>query len=363
MDKVKPLTIGIIALLLVLLTFNFIPKSSDLKPQKNTLSPQRLTLENNTTLATNNAELIQKNIDFLKQHLEQMKLDSKKDSPTQDNITPQDSENRDSSQILDSKKDSTLATDSTIFSPILPKQTTHQNPEINSTACVRNKPQLAIIIDDISTLAQYKAITQIPFKLTPSLFPKSKVNPDTPKIAQIAPFYMIHLPLEALNFYQKEHKWLFVGDSKEKIELYINAIKQDFPNLSYINNHTGSKFTQDLKSMSLLLETLNTHHINFVDSRTIGATKTAAAYAKSPYIAFNPCQQTPLERDIFLDNTLEIPKITQQLIQAVQIAKQKGYAIAIGHPHKATFLALKNATDYLENSGIELVYIHEIITP
>ncbi|MCI5969250.1 divergent polysaccharide deacetylase family protein [Helicobacter sp.] len=328
MERIKPVTIGIIALLLILLAFSFTLKKP--KPQETTDYSQQQTPKHHTTLATNNTELLQKNIDFLQQHLEQIKVE---------------------------------AQSKTLAQPPQIQASQTQNPKLDSNFCMRNKPQLAIIIDDIGTFAQYQAITQIPFKFTPSLFPKSKANPDTPKIAKIAPFYMIHLPLEALNFYQKEHQWLFVGDSKEKIESHIQTIKQDFPNLSYINNHTGSKFTQDLESMSLLLETLKTHRINFVDSKTIGTTKTNAVYAKSPYVAFNPCQQTPLKRDVFLDNILEIPTITEQLIQAVQIAKQKGYAIAIGHPHKATLLALKNATNYLENSGVELVYINEIITP
>lgn len=336
MGKVKPLAIGIITLLLILLTFNFIPSTQ--KPTE-VLKPKTQIEEAYTTPASKNAELIQKNIDFLKDHLEQIKKDSIQKTDTQIN-----------SSIANSTLHTTQATQT-------------QNLEPIPHSCVRKNPQLAIIIDDISTLKQYQAIMQIPFKLTPSLFPKSKINPDTPKIAKIAPFYMIHLPLEALNFYQKEHEWLFVSSSKEIIDARIKAIKQDFPNLSYINNHTGSKFTQNLEAMTLLLETLNTYRINFLDSRTIGSTKTTAVYAKSHYIAFNPCQKKPLERDVFLDNILEIPTITQQLIQAVQIAKQKGYAIAIGHPHKATILALKNATDYLKNSGVELVYINEIITP
>ena len=50
-------------------------------------------------------------------------------------------------------------------------------------------------------------------------------------------------------------------------------------------------------------------------------------------------------------------------MQAVKIAQTKGYAIAIGHPHQQTILALKNATNYLQNSGVELVYINELVIP
>ncbi len=50
-------------------------------------------------------------------------------------------------------------------------------------------------------------------------------------------------------------------------------------------------------------------------------------------------------------------------MKVVKIAKTKGYAIAIGHPHKETLLALQNASSYLKESGVDLVYINELIVP
>ena len=378
MDKVKPLTIGIIALLLILLVFNFIPSvnpldTKHLKTAKKTESQSApLSLESQDSLAMredlsqSNVDLIQKNIDFLKANIERLKQENAEKAAKEAQIESQNTDSnlstipQEATQNLQTTQIPKIV-ESNLAQTTLPQQTIAQNPKISQ--CVRHKPQLAIIIDDIGSNAQYQALSKIPFKLTPSFFPKGQANPDTPKLAQNAPFYMVHLPLEALNFYQKEHEWLFVGDSKAKIKQRIQSIKQDFPNLAYINNHTGSKFTQDMESMTLLLEALNASAINFVDSKTIGNTKATAAYAKVSYASTNPCQQTPLVRDVFLDNSLEIPAITQQLISAVQIAKTKGYAIAIGHPHKETFMALKNAEDYLAKSGVELVYINEIITP
>lgn len=83
MDKVKPITIGIIALLLVLLSFNFIPKTPKSKPvlqaktQENSqVSKIISSKESNATIMQSNAELIQKNIDFLKENLEALKASS-----------------------------------------------------------------------------------------------------------------------------------------------------------------------------------------------------------------------------------------------------------------------------------------------
>ena len=42
----------------------------------------------------------------------------------------------------------------------------------------------------------------------------------------------------------------------------------------------------------------------------------------------------------------------------MNLAKKKGYAVAIGHPHKVTMSALRSADNILED--VELVYIDEI---
>ncbi|WP_416826332.1 divergent polysaccharide deacetylase family protein [Helicobacter ganmani] len=370
MDKVKPITIGIIALLLVLLSFNFIPKTPKSKPVLQTKTQENSQVskiisskESNATIMQSNAELIQKNIDFLKENLEALKASSLAESSKEISQTqPQDTDNSEvfKKQVV---SNATKESQETQKESALAKMQENSSETKESALCRRTKPQLAIIIDDIGNFAQYQAITKIHYKITPSLFPKSKANPKTPKIAKLAPFYMVHLPLEALDFYQAEHEWLFVGDSQNKIQQRIQAIKQDFPTLTYINNHTGSKFTQDLDSMTLLLETLNKNKISFLDSKTAPNTKTSVFYSTHSIGQLNPCQSNYLERDVFLDNELNISKITQNLIQAVKIAKTKGYAIAIGHPHKETLLALKNAENYLSKSGVELVYVNEIIAP
>ncbi len=367
MFKVKPLTLAIFALLLILLGFNFVPKDSKNPPKQthkklqenakeNSQEIQRLqSAENNATLKQTSAELIRKNIEILQQNIAILQQENAQQESALRQESLQDSSDSNLTQSVE------LALESKERE--LQKDASKKIEESLGSKCVRHKPQLAIIIDDISSFVQYQAVLRLTYKVTPSIFPQSKFNKDAQKIAKSAPFFMVHLPLEALNFYQKEHKWLYVGDSKEKIEDYITKIKRDFPHLTYINNHTGSKFTQDARAMTLLLETLAAHKINFVDSRTIANTYTSAFYAEHREALLNPCQRVPLVRDVFLDNTLEIPQITQNLIQAVKIARDQGYAIAIAHPHRETLLALRNATDYLRASGVELVYVNEIIAP
>ena len=156
--------------------------------------------------------------------------------------------------------------------------------------------------------------------------------------------------MEAYHFARVESQTLETNDSLQTIEERIKKLKKLFPAAKYLNNHTGSKFTSNLKAMERFLPILKKYNLNFLDSRTSPNTKAQTA-AKE----FN---MTLLSRDIFLDNIGDVSYIRHQLKEAVRISKKRGYAIAIGHPRKATFKALKSAKDILK--GVEVVYINEI---
>lgn len=212
------------------------------------------------------------------------------------------------------------------------------------------KPKLAIIIDDVSSAKQLKHIMSLPIKVTPSIFPPYELSKSNHKLAQGLKHYMIHLPMQSGKAYDKQYGTLRITDSKEKMESRVKEIRKLFPTARYINNHTGSVFTDNYKAMETLYGILRKEGFVFVDSRTIGSTKVRkiAHTFGDAYVA----------RDIFIDNNQNILAIHKQLRQAVKTAKKKGYAIAIGHPHAVTMKALDSAKDIFRD--VELVYIDEI---
>ena len=212
------------------------------------------------------------------------------------------------------------------------------------------KPQLVLIIDDVSQARQLEEIRALPYHITPSIFPPSQVNGRSNLLASGLRHYLVHLPLESgsakMNRFEKT---LFVDDGPVKIEKRVKEIRRLFPNARFVNNHTGSVFTSNYGAMSHLFGDLKKEGFVFLDSRTTGKSvvrKVAQDY-KSPYVA----------RDVFIDNVQQRTAILAQLKKAVRIAKRRGYAIAIGHPHKATFDALRHAEGIL--SQVETVYFDE----
>lgn len=210
--------------------------------------------------------------------------------------------------------------------------------------------KLAIIIDDMANEKQVKGLKALNLKIIPSFFPPDKNHKTTPQLASKFDFYMVHLPLAAINYKKAELDTLIPSDSEERIFKKIANVKEDFKNLKYINNHTGSLFTSDEKAMKKLYKALKEKGFVFVDSKTIENSKVEKVAKEFG--------EFYIQRDVFLDNKDDVSEIKKQLQKAVNLARKKGFAIAIGHPRKNTFKALEESKGLLKS--IKLVYLSEI---
>jgi len=231
------------------------------------------------------------------------------------------------------------------------KKSATETNEVKAAVKAGYKPRLVIIIDDVAYKHQADAIKSVNLKLTPSFFPATSAHPETPVLARRFSFYMIHLPMQALGgFKGAEIGTLTVDDDYEKIAKKLQSIKRDFPNLKYINNHTGSRFTSDAAAMDRMMRAVRDENLIFVDSKTTSPTKVYGAAKKysMPYIA----------RDVFLDHDGSKAAVRKQLKYAVELAKKRSYAIAIGHPHKNTLEVLQESAKLLQE--VEVVYLKDL---
>ncbi|GEM_PF-4527572 len=223
---------------------------------------------------------------------------------------------------------------------------------IENQSATPSKAMLSIIIDDVASAQDVKAIRSTLLNLTLSFLPPSKIHPSTSKLAKLEPYYMVHIPLEALSYGSPEPSTLKLSDTQESIESRVAQIVKLFPKVEYINNHTGSAFTSNIDSMRMLIYALDRYNITFIDSRTIASTAVddLAKELHRPYIA----------RDIFLDHEVEVEKIKEQIKKAIEVAKRRGVAIAIAHPHKQTIEALIESRDLLLKE-VDLVRIDQLV--
>ncbi len=214
------------------------------------------------------------------------------------------------------------------------------------------KPRLVLIIDDVVSKAQINRINKIPLKLTPSFLPPTAADTSSAKNIKFADFYMVHLPLEALNFDDEQgENRLFTTDTYEEIYNKLAKIKSEFPGAIFYNGHTGSKFTSDYEAMDRLFRAMEELGLIYVESKTI-ATAASLELAKKYH-------KKLLTRDIFLDHEVTEEFITKQIYLAVELAKKNGYAIAIGHPHKETLDLLESLSDDISKE-VDVVYLKDL---
>jgi len=210
--------------------------------------------------------------------------------------------------------------------------------------------KLAIIFDDVAFSGDVRQIKALGYSLTMSFLPPTKRHPSSAKLAAKEPYYMVHLPMEAMNFHSPEKFTLLTTDSKETIVKRIKQVKKWFPKVKYINNHTGSKFTSDAEAMNKLIFALRLEKIGFIDSRTTA--KTQAEKVMKRY------QMPYYTRDVFLDHDDDVDAIKKQIRKAIRMANKYGKCIAICHPHKATLQALRESKELLKS--VELVRIDKL---
>ena len=206
-------------------------------------------------------------------------------------------------------------------------------------------------MDDMSFGYEVNKLKKLHMIITPSFFPPTSNHPNTAIYAKEFSHYMVHFPMQATNpNFHEEPKTLHINSTLSFIENRVKFIKQNFPNLKFVNNHTGSKFTSNLKSMLKLYKALDKYNLVFIDSVT-------TSKSKAPIVA-KKYHKILLQRDVFLDNIQNVSYIHHQLKEAIKIAKKNGYAIAICHPHSATFKALKTSKNILK--GVQLIYIGQM---
>lgn len=210
--------------------------------------------------------------------------------------------------------------------------------------------KLVIIMDDVSYEHDVAAIRSTGLPLVMSFLPPSPRHPESATLAASVSGHMVHLPMEAVTYNQEELVTLRVSDSTETIAKHIAQVKRLYPNVRYINNHTGSKFTSDELAMDRFIGVMKDNGLIFVDSKTIASSKAKKIAAKYGL--------RYLGRDVFLDHKDGVENVKKQIREAVAVAKRHGNAIAIGHPRPDTIRALKESKDILNQ--VQIVRIDQI---
>lgn len=236
------------------------------------------------------------------------------------------------------------------------QRATPASPAGKLPAAKSGEAKLAILIDDLGNdRAAAQQIFALPYPMTISVLPE---HPQSVEIASEARRrgceVMLHLPMQSVGKDQPEAQELEPGMSSARVSAMVDGFLVDLPGVRGINNHQGSQATADSALMAELMPVLRARHLFYVDSRTTAAT-----------VAYEAARQNGVPagfRNVpFLDDIENVAAIEAQINLAIRGAREKGEAIAIGHPHPATLQALRAMLPKAQSEGVRLVHVSELV--
>ncbi|MDP2380795.1 MAG: divergent polysaccharide deacetylase family protein [Pseudohongiella sp.] len=215
--------------------------------------------------------------------------------------------------------------------------------------------KLVVILDDIGYNADagMRAI-QLPAQITFAVIPHTPHGKMLAEAAHRAGReLMLHAPMSNLSGMDLGQGGLTLDQSEDEFLTVFRAALADIPYIKGVNNHTGSELTAAAQPMQWVMQELKTRDLYFVDSMTT-RDSVAATTAEQFFVP-------ALRRHVFLDNTQTAEAIDSEFKRAVALAKQQGYAVAIGHPYPETLAYLESALPLLAEQHIEVVPVSVIL--
>ena len=214
----------------------------------------------------------------------------------------------------------------------------------------------SIIIDDLGNHREYGEMAiSLPGPITLAFLPHTVFAEELADRAHHAgKEIMLHLPLQSVRHHHHTPGTLKLHMTHGEFVRQLRLDMASVPHIKGINNHMGSLLTQHPGHMNWLMSALAKEGgLYFVDSRT--TTKSVAAMFANKHKVPN------MDRDIFLDPDPSPETIRREFTRFIDKINQSGYAIAIAHPYPQTIEFIKAHLAELEEQGIRLVPVSEII--
>ena len=225
--------------------------------------------------------------------------------------------------------------------------TLRKNPSL-----ARRAGRLAIIIDDFGYQDPdlIAGFCQLPYPITLSIFPHEERTQWTAQQAMAhGKGVMVHLPMEPIDYPARNpgpHA-IFSDYAPERIRTLTRDALLAVPGARGINNHMGSRVTENAAAIGAVLQEVKRQKLFFIDSMT------------SPRsVAFDVAQAAgiPSARNgTFLDRDESVDAIVKRLYALAERARHEGTAIGIGHAKPGMLEALRRTLPELKKEGFELI--------
>lgn len=234
----------------------------------------------------------------------------------------------------------------------------HEKPALmeKPQAIPKGTGRIAIVIDDMGVDKRSAEVIAIDAPLTLAFLPYARnLKEQIEKARARGHELMIHVPMEPkANNIDPGPDVLKTSMSEEELKAALERAFASFEGYKGINNHMGSKLTEDKTRMGWVMQELKDKNLFFLDSMTISDSEGFKA-AREAGVAYG-------KRDVFLDHETDIESVRASLRHLEALAYKNGYAIAIGHPKDNTIAAIKEWLPTLKDKKLTLVPVSALLS-
>ena len=216
--------------------------------------------------------------------------------------------------------------------------------------------RVALVIDDLGTsVDELHPLEGLGVPVTYSVLPYGDQTPEVvSELRQRRAEILLHLPMEPRNGEDPGPGALLQGMSDEELKEKTLEALRAVPGAVGVNNHMGSKLSEEEGPMTAVLRVLAARGLFFLDSRTSAQTV--------GYKVARELGVPAAERQVFLDGDPTPEAIEAQFQRLLALARTHGSAIAIGHPHPETLAALEREIPKARAEGYEFVPVSYLLT-
>ena len=214
---------------------------------------------------------------------------------------------------------------------------------------------VAIIVDDMGIDQKRSRLAiGLPAPLTLSFIPYGYHLQELAAAARAAGHeVMLHMPMEPLDTEADPgpnalRTSVSIEENRNRLIWALGRID----GIVGLNNHMGSKFTAWQPGMEMVVREAQARGLLFVDSITNNESV--------GYRLAHGRKLPAASRDVFIDHDITTVAIVHSLQELERVARRKGYAVGIAHPHDLTRELLKRWIVEAKARGIDFVPISYI---
>ena len=215
---------------------------------------------------------------------------------------------------------------------------------------------VALVLDDLGrSVDDVHRLRRLGVPLTYAVLPFERLTPEVAAaLEEAGAEILVHLPMEGRGGADPGPGALSAGMEPRDLAAATRAALDAVPGAVGVNNHMGSVLSADVTAMRAVLGEVAGRGLYFLDSRTTADTV--------GYGAARALGVPAARRDVFLDGRLERDAIRRELRRALALAAERGWAIAIGHPHPETLAVLAEEIPAARELGYRFVTVGELLT-